>query len=83
MQNRILLTIQRYDTIKPTFSLEEEIHKTNKLKGHHKIILKEKTINRIKNIEEITNIGSGILSSVNPAFSIIPILLMQLIGHLD
>lgn len=49
------------------------MHKTNKLKSHHKIILKEKTINRIKNIEEITNIGSGILSSVNTAFSIIPI----------
>lgn len=37
------------------------------------IILKDDTINKIKNVGEIVNAGAGILSSVNPAFSLIPI----------
>lgn len=37
------------------------------------IILKDDTINKIKNVEEIVNAGAGILSSVDPAFSLIPI----------
>lgn len=49
------------------------MNKRDKVKSNHQIILKEKTINRMENIEEIMNIGAGILSSVNPAFSIIPI----------
>lgn len=37
------------------------------------IILKDDTINKIKNVEEIVNAGAGILSSIDPAFSLIPI----------
>lgn len=37
------------------------------------IILKDDTINKIKNVEEIVNAGAGILSSVDSAFSLIPI----------
>lgn len=37
------------------------------------IILKDDTINKIKNVEEVVNAGAGILSSVDPAFSLIPI----------
>ena len=37
------------------------------------VILKEDTIDKIKNTGEFVNIGAGILSSVNPAFSVIPI----------
>lgn len=36
-------------------------------------ILKDDTINKIKNVEEIVNAGAGILSSIDPAFSLIPI----------
>ena len=45
----------------------------NKVKNNNDIILNENTINKVKNMEEIMNIGAGILSSVNPTFSIIPI----------
>lgn len=36
-------------------------------------ILKDDTINKIKNVGEMVNAGAGILNSVNPAFSLIPI----------
>ena len=36
-------------------------------------ILKDDTINKIKNVGEMVNAGAGILSSVDPAFLLIPI----------
>lgn len=50
----------------------EEILKNNS-KMNNNIILRKDTINKIKNTGDIVNIGTGILSSVNPAFSLIPI----------
>lgn len=45
----------------------------NDSKIYDDIFLKEDTNNKIKNTGEIINVGAGILSSVNPAFSLIPL----------
>lgn len=45
----------------------------NYSKIYDDIFLKEDTNNKIKNTGEIINVGAGILSSVNPAFSLIPL----------
>ena len=42
-------------------------------KVNNDIFLKEDTIDKMKETGEIINIGAGILSSVNPAFSLIPL----------
>lgn len=51
--------------------------KKEKLKKYGKvnndIFLKENTIEKMKETGEVINIGAGILSSVNPAFSLIPL----------
>lgn len=45
----------------------------NNHKKSDNIILEENTINKLENVGEIANIGAGILSCVNPVFSLIPI----------
>ena len=50
----------------------EEILKSDG-KVNNDIFLKEDTINKIKETGDVINIGAGILSSVNPAFSLIPL----------
>ena len=45
----------------------------NDSKIYDDIFIKEDTNNKIKNTGEIINVGAGILSSVNPAFSLIPL----------
>lgn len=42
-------------------------------KVNNDIFLKEDTIDKMKETGEVINIGAGILSSVNPAFSLIPL----------
>ena len=42
-------------------------------KVNNDIFLKKDTIDKMKETGEIINIGAGILSSVNPAFSLIPL----------
>ena len=39
--------------------------------SNNDIILNDNTINKLKNAGDVINIGAGILSSVNPAFSLI------------
>ena len=41
--------------------------------SNNDIILNDNTINKLKNAGDVINIGAGILSSVNPAFSLIPL----------
>lgn len=50
---------------------EEILNSDNKTNNN--IFLKEDTINKIKNTGDVINIGAGILSSVEPAFALIPI----------
>ena len=50
---------------------EKNIKKDGKV--NNDIFLKEDTINKIKETGDVINIGAGILSSVNPAFSLIPL----------
>lgn len=50
----------------------EEILKNDR-KINNDIFLKEDTINKIKSTGNVINIGAGILSSVNPTFSLIPL----------
>ena len=50
---------------------EEILKKDSKV--NNDIFLKENTINKIKEMGDVTNIGAEILSSVNPAFSLIPL----------
>lgn len=52
---------------------ETERMQKNNSKKYNNIILRKDTINKIKNTGDIINIGTGILSSVNPAFSLIPV----------
>ena len=42
-------------------------------KSNNDIILNDDTINKLKSAGDVINIGAGILSSVDPAFSLIPI----------
>ena len=42
-------------------------------KSNNDIILNDDTINKLKSVGDVINIGAGILSSVDPAFSLIPI----------
>lgn len=53
----------------------EEAEKTlkNESKINNNIVLRKDTINKIKNTGDIINIGTEIISSVNPAFSLIPL----------
>ena len=41
--------------------------------SNNDIILNDNTINKLKNAGDVINIGAGILSSVNTAFSLIPL----------
>ncbi len=50
----------------------EEILK-NDSKTNNAVFLKEDTVNKIQRTGDAINIGAGILSSVNPAFSLIPL----------